>query len=74
MEKELLEKIERLNFLLGAIESHTALFIRLYAEQCGKEVEWFNPTVESPIFDKKHGDSAKVEKVKIYVPLEARKD
>lgn len=72
MDKELLDKLDRLNWLLGAIESHSSIFLRLYAEQCGKKVEWYNPPKEAVPFTKQDGDSAAFETVKIYFPLEAR--
>lgn len=62
----------RLVTLVGAIESHTTLGLRLRAREAGVEVVWWDPTRERVPTQRAHGDAATVERIYLYVPQRER--
>ena len=64
-------------WLTGAIESHSSIMLRLEAKRgVGEEpikVVWWDPTIETPPINRKHGDEADINCIYSYVPPKERK-
>jgi hypothetical protein len=78
LQTRLVELQNQSNWLNGALASHSQVMVRLEAERRGKKVLWWDPTHEGP--EKKrppvssaHGETAVVDTVYAYVPLEERR-
>lgn len=71
---------ERSNWLMGAMESHSTMMMRLEAKKQGIPVIWWDPTDNEtgeqywPVYDAaKHGEEAIIEKIYTGIPLRLRK-
>jgi hypothetical protein len=78
MQQRLIELQKRANWLTGALESHSAVNMRLSAEKQGKKVIWWDPTNDGPIkrpppARPTHLESALSDTVYVYVPPEDRR-
>ena len=68
---------ERIASLTGAMESHTELMLRIEARRgiAGEPVKviWWDPTLESPPIERKHGQEANLDTIYCFVPLSERR-
>lgn len=75
MEKidEIEKHLSRIAWLLGAIESHSELMLRMKAKELGVEVVWWDPTKGTPPDEgKEHGAPAELTKIYQYLPVRLR--
>ena len=62
----------RLNWLMGAVESHTNLMVMMGAKDRGIDMVWWDPTIErAPSHE--HGEPVNLEKIRIGLPERDRK-
>jgi hypothetical protein len=68
---------DRIAWLTGSMESHSALMVRLEAARAASgqaiEVIWWDPTIEPFPFTGAHGQLAKLERIYIGIPPKHRK-
>lgn len=61
---------KRMEWLTGAMESHSALLLRMEAENKGIAMEWWDPSIEDIPGEGQHREPCKIRK--IYVGLHPR--
>lgn len=64
---------QRMVWLTGAMESHSAMMVRLAAKEQEVEMIWWDPTTEDWPFTGKHGQPLDLTQIYIGVPLRHRK-
>lgn len=68
-------QLERIAWLLGAIESQSEIIMCLLAQQQGVELVWWDPTDGPPPSEgKQHGAPANLKKIYRYLPVKLRKN
>lgn len=77
MQAHLIELQRQANWLNGALESHSAISLRLRAEEMGKKVVWWDPThngfkKEAPPTNEAHLANAVCDKIYPYVSPDRR--
>jgi len=65
---------KRVEWLSGAMESHSALMLRLEAENRGIELEWWDPSIEEFPREGQHGEPCKIQKIYIGIDPKLRKN
>jgi hypothetical protein len=68
---------DRIAWLTGAMESHSAILLRLEAARGvnteAVEVVWWDPTIERMPSTAVHGEPAKLERIYMAIPMRMRK-
>lgn len=69
---------ERIAWLTGAMESHSDLSLRIEALRGidGKKIEliWWDPSIDKPPVEKKHGKPVELNCIYVYLPPELRQN
>jgi len=68
---------ERIEWLTGAMETHSELMLRIEAKRGIKNGEpidlvWWDPTIEERPAVAKHGEEVKLDRIYVYMPPELR--
>ena len=65
---------KRIEWLTGALESHSTIQLRLDAKKYGSEVEmiWWDPTIAPVPSIPKHGEKAELSKIYLFLPESLR--
>ena len=64
---------KQMAWLAGAMESHSAMMLRMEAEQRGIELEWWDPSIEAFPREGGHGEPCRIGKIYIGIPPRWRK-
>jgi|GEM_PF-3310640 len=63
----------RMEWLTGAMESHSALMLRMEAEKKEIEIEWWDPSIEDFPREGKHQEPCKIKKIYVAIQPNLRK-
>jgi hypothetical protein len=63
----------RMEWLTGAMESHSALMLRMEAEKKEIEIEWWDPSIEDFPREGKHQEPCKIQKIYVAIQPNLRK-
>ncbi|MGD8617913.1 MAG: hypothetical protein PVH54_01860 [Gammaproteobacteria bacterium] len=63
----------RMEWLSGAMESHSTLILRMEAEKRGIEMEWWDPSIEEFPREGRHQDPCKINKIYLGIHPKFRK-
>ena len=64
---------ERMEWLTGAMESHSALMLRIEAQKEAIPVIWWDPSEGNPPLECNHNDPAELNCIYVYVPPKHRR-
>lgn len=65
---------KRMTWLTGAIESHSTMMLRIEAEKAGKEIIWWDPSVQDFPRDGEHEKPCKLDKIYLGIDPKLRTD
>ena len=63
---------KRIEWLTGALESHSDIQLAIAAKEAGMEVIWWDPTLEKVPTVRKHGEPRDLSRVYTFLPLGER--
>lgn len=63
---------KKIAWYTGAMESHSTLMLRMEAEKNGKKLIWWDPDYRDSPKTQEHGDDAKIDTIRIFLPPEIR--
>ena len=63
---------KRVEWLTGALESHSEIQLAIAAKGAGMEVIWWDPTLEKVPSVRKHGEQRDLSRVYTFLPLRER--
>ena len=63
---------KKIAWYTGALETHSTLNLRMEAEKNKKEIIWWDPDYRDVPQTQQHGEDAKVDAIRIYLPQNLR--
>ncbi len=65
---------KRIEWLTGAMETHSEIQMVIEAQKEGIEIIWWDPTIEKIPTERSHGEPRKLNKIYTFLPLKERKN